>query len=120
MQSQIHIYIYYNLEYKKFISFKNDDYTEEKIIISEVTIITDEKIVRDILKHPKTKTNEYGEFIDYNNNYLKNIVHDDLQKFKEKRKISVEWDCDFNSFYYIKCEIVKDISNEITNFTNKF
>lgn len=114
MQSQIHIYIYYNLEYKKLISLKEE---EEKIIISEVTIITGEKIVRDILKHPKTKTNEYGEFIDYDNNYLKNIVHDDLQKFKEKHKMSVEWD--FNSFYYIKCELVKDISNEITNFTNK-
>lgn len=120
MTTKIHIHIYYNLEYKKFISLKNDDYTEEKIIISEVTIVTDELIVRNILTHSKTKTNEYGEFTDYDYNYLEKIVLDDIYKFKEKDTIGCNWNYNVCSFYYIKCEIVKDINNEIDFFLNNF
>lgn len=118
MQSKIHIYIYYNLEYKKFISLENDDYKEEKIITSEVAIVTDEKNVRNILSHSKTKINEYGEFIDYDYKYLENIVLNDLLKFKEKTKMSFDWGYEVDSFYYVKCELVKDISNQIENFIN--
>ena len=118
-QKQIHLYIYYNLEYKKFISLENDYYKEERLITSEVTIITNDKIVRDVLKHPKTKTNEYGEFIEYDYKYLENIVLNDLLQFKEKNKMSFDWEYELDSFYYVKCELIKDISNEIANFTNK-
>ncbi len=116
MQSKIHVYIYYNLKYTKDISLENDYYTQEKLINSEVAIITDDKIVRDILNHPNTKTNKYGEFIDYDYTFLENIVLNDLVHFKEKNKISFDWSYEVNSFYYIKCEVVKDISNEILNF----
>ena len=44
---------------KKMVSLENDDYKEEKIISSEVAIVTDETIVRNILSHPNTKINEY-------------------------------------------------------------
>lgn len=80
--------------------------------------MTDEKIVKNILSHPKTKTNEYGEFIDYDDKYLKIIVFDDLLKFKEKGKMSYDWSYMVDSFYYIKCELVKNISNEIEHFIN--
>ena len=80
--------------------------------------MTDEKIVKNILSHPKTKTNEYGEFIDYDYKYLENIVLDDLSKFKKKNNMSIDWNYTVDSFYYIKCELVKDITNEIENFLN--
>ena len=118
MKNKIHIHIYYNLEYKKFISLKSDDYTEENIIVSEVSIITDESIVRNILTHSKTQINEYGEFIDYDNDYLHKIVMDDIYKFKNK--YTTTYDYNICSFYYIKCEIIKDISNEIDFFLNNF
>lgn len=118
MTSKIHIYIYYNLLFKKFISFGNDDYKEEKTITNEVSIITDEKIVRNILTHPKTKTNEYGEFIDYDYTFIESIVINDMFNYKEKTKMDFNWNCDVDSFYYLKCELVKDISNQIENFIN--
>ena len=120
MTTKIHIHIYYNLEYTKIIPFFNDDYKEEKIIISEVTIVTDEKIVRNILTHSKTQLNEYGEFTDYDYNYLEKIVEDDIYNFKEKNTIGCNWNYNVGSFYYIKCEIVKDINNEIDFFLNNF
>ena len=80
---------------KKMVSLENDDYKEEKIISSEVAIVTDETIVRNILSHPKTKINEYGEFIDYDCKYdckyLKNIALEDLYRFKEKHEMYFDW-----------------------------
>lgn len=120
MTSKIHIYIYYNLLFKKYISLRNDycDYQEEKIINNEVSIITDEEIVRNILTHPNTKTNEYGEFIDYDYKFIESIVIKDMFNYKEKNKMDFDWNCEFESFYYLKCELVKDIRNEIEIFIN--
>lgn len=115
MENKIHIHMHYNLEYTKEI-LKNDYFEEEKLFICEESIITDDKIVLEILRHPKTKTNQYGEFIDYDFEYLKKIICKDLIDYKEKTKISDEWYYVISSIYYIKCELIKDISVCIANF----
>ena len=115
MTDKIHIYIYYNILYQKSSLCNNYD---EKIMTSEVTIISDEKIVKEIMKNSKSSINEYGEFINYDGVYLKKIILDDINNYKEKSKSSVNWDFTIDSFYYVKCELKKDISNKITNFIN--
>lgn len=121
MENKIHVYIYYNLEYTKEVITDHDyNYNkDEKIIVCELTIIADEKNVREILSHPKTKTNEYGEFIDYDFEYLKSIILSDLINYKEKNEISDEWYYKIISIYNVKCELIKDISKEIINFMEK-
>ena len=113
--STIYIYIYYNLIHNKIIYLERDNVEEEISISSEVAIIIDEKIVKEILKNPKTEINKHGDFIGYDIKYLEDIVLNDLYNYKETiSNVSFKVD----SFYYIKCELVKDISNEISNFLN--
>ena len=101
---------------KEVTSSGCENYEEEKVITSEVSIIADEKVVRNILIHPKTDINMYGEFIDYDSTFITDIVKKDMYNYKEKYRM--DWDCEIVSFYYLKCELIKDISNEIHNFIN--
>jgi hypothetical protein len=113
MTDKIHIYIYYNILYQKYLGY-DDNY--EKIMITELTIITDEKIVKEILKNPTSEINDYGEFNNWDDKLIKNIVLTDINNYKEKNKFGINWDFNIDSFYYIKCELKKDIHNEISNF----
>lgn len=119
MANKIYIQLYYNLKFTKTLFFPGNDYIEEEqFIITEKSIIIDEKIVKEILKHEKTKINEYGEFIDYDFNFLKKNIIQDLINYKDKDKSSNQYDYEIISFYYIKCDILKDINNEIEIFLN--
>lgn len=105
MHNQFHIYVYYNLIYTK-----QDDYDDSKKLFSskEIAIITDQKIVKNILLNTANIVNEFGEFIDYDTNQIKNIVLNDIEKYGEKSKCDLEYEIE--SFYYIKCELIKKIS----------
>lgn len=68
MHNQFHIYVYYNLINKKYDDLDNS----EKFSFSskEITIITDQKIIKDILLNTANIVNEFGEFIDYDINQI--------------------------------------------------
>lgn len=114
MSEQIHIYIYYNLLHEEHIS-SNNDYEIKSFNTREISIITDEKIVREILSNPSNKLNKFGELIDYDLEQFKKIINHDISLYKSSDfKINYK----FNSIYYIKCELAKDISFNIYNFMN--
>lgn len=115
MTNIVHIHLYYNLEISKDIITENN-ITENKFYITEKSIITDKKIVSEILKHEKTKINEYGELIDYDFDYLIKNINNDISNYKDKHKSSFEYSYNIISFYYVKCELVTDIRNQIENF----
>jgi hypothetical protein len=123
MENKIHIKIYYNLIYSGYTdSYEQNDiitYSSKKIDFTfphtEIAIITDEEEVRRIIQHPKTKINDYGEFIDYDCEFLKGCICNDFFEYKEKDSL-YKIDYEFKSFYYVKCEVVKNISNELKNY----
>lgn len=127
MANKIHIYVHYNLLNRKYVDDLRAEENFEEIVTTETAIITDEALVRRILQHSKTKVNEYGEFTDYDESYLRTCVRNDLySSYKDKLNLdeytstSSEdgWHFEIKSFYYIKCEVVRNISAELASFMN--
>jgi hypothetical protein len=93
--------------------------TEEVIYITEVAVINDEKIVHNILNHADTQFNEHGELTDYNSDFLRNILQNDLVEYKCKNQLSSEWNFEVDSFYYVKLIEVRNIFNAIEAFKRR-
>lgn len=108
---QIHLYIYYNLMITQ--SDGCDNY-EPAGYISDVCIITNPRDVREILTHSETVVNGYGELTNWNKSYIQRFVETDVVEF---RPIVGNWN--FHSVYWIKCEVVRDISESISVFVGK-
>jgi len=123
MLSEIHIYLYYNVTYGNYTSQIADDYKTYCINTTQLSIITDQNLVKNILINENNQINNYGEFINYDSQYFMKYADDDYNKYKLQTKDNFENHCTFdhhvNSIYYIKCEIVKDISQDLNNFKNK-
>lgn len=128
----IHIYVYYNLvnecsntslvpcdkekmnfthKYANIYFYENQEI--KKISTREITIITDVDSVKNILKDPKTILNKYGEFVDYDENLLSSYVYEDITHNKtpiDYKPVEIE------SFYYVKCVFLEEMTNEIKKF----
>lgn len=124
MANKIHIYVHYNLLNCKYVDDLRAEENFEEIVTTETAIITDEALVRRILQHSKTKVNEYGEFTSYDESYLRTCLSNDLylSKLNFEEYISTSgtdgWFFEIRSFYYIKCEVVRNISAELASFMN--
>jgi hypothetical protein len=91
------------------------NYNDQQISTREITIITDKNLVKNIFTNQKNKINELGEFVDYDVDQFKNIIMNDINKYKESYDFYPDY---VESFYYIKCEIINNISVEINNYIN--
>lgn len=113
MTDEIHIYVYYNLISEQNWSNINDALL--KLNTKEIAIITNKKIVKEILNNQNNIINEIGEFTDYDTYQFEKIVWNDIKNYSEWTKSDFTPN-KIESFYYIKCEFVKNISEQIKNF----
>lgn len=56
--------------------------------------------------------------MDWNEEKIKSIFNKDYFDYRESNPIYNKWRYKIVSIYYIKCEVVKNIFNEIANFLN--
>lgn len=120
MSDTIHIHLHYNILHEKITFSNNDIQKKETFITSQISIITDKNEVRKILQNPNNIINKYGEFIDYDTKLFYDYAMNDYVNYRHCKNFTEcnEYDYHMDSIYYIKCELVKDISNELNTFTN--
>lgn len=105
--NKIVIYIYY------LYSIYNDESFTQK----DVCIVDAKETVNYILKKPATKINAYGELTDYDESDIEFLVKSDMENymFDESVRLQIK----YKGVYYIKCEIMRDISQEIKQILAK-
>ena len=118
MNNQLHIYIYYNIEY----SIYNIELSENsQFIIQQSSIIRDQSIVRNILNNLKNILNEYGEFTHFDYSSFLILVQRDIHDnttINNPDNGDTLWSNHVHSFYYIKCVVVPNINEQIQLFKN--
>ncbi len=107
MVQRIHIYIYYDLAHQ---IYNHIDVRQTLNITREVCIISDQKIVKEILSNATTSINEFGEITNYDYKLIHQVITLDHNKYKSTYE-NIFYDIE--SIYYAKCEIVKKCDDKI-------
>lgn len=101
------LYVYYS--WVETIDGCGDNYgelyvSEQTLKLNHVSIISDEQILDKILLDKYTEINEYGEFLNFDVTFLRNVL------------INHQWNIDSFTIDYMKIEELKNISQVINKY----